>query len=177
MLPWKRDIIDLEQRLGVSLQDLNAALVDLQSKPVADPWQPDVRSLQANLGGLTERLATLETQLDLFPTFPPEIAGRIEALELKVKDQTHAISEGIERTARAERRIGQTIARARKELKSRGFTDPGLEAEDRELRLVDGGGSEPAGLQPVPRDVDAPGAEASSVKGVTVAELSRARGL
>jgi len=93
-----------------------------------------------------------------------------------VEGQTHAIAEGIERTARAERRIGQTIARAKKELKERGFTDAGVEAEDLELHLIDGERSEAGGLQEVPGRLAEPDQQTSSVRGVTVEQMRRARG-
>jgi len=172
MLPWQAVKHDLEESIQVLRDDLRK----LKSVPPPMDWHSDVEALAKELDVLAGRLADHKAQTDLFPELPPEFKARIDSLESKVRDQTYAISEGIERTARAERRIGATIARARKELKSRGFADPGLEAEDRDLRLVDGDGSGPGGLQPVRESVE-PADHPSSVKGVTRDELGRARGI
>ena len=105
-----------------------------------------------------------------------QLGEDVESLEHQFKDVLQAVAEGIERTERAERRIQQTIKRARKELKERGLEDPGLEAEDRQLRSGDGEGSDPSGLRRVPTPVVPAAEQASSIKGVSVETLQRARG-
>lgn len=176
-LPWNRAIDALEKDFRRTVEALQAEIADVQSSALRDPDQPEVRLLEANLGGLTERLGVMRAQMDLFPHQVVTVEARLEALEVKVRDQTHAISEGIERTARAERRLGQTVARARKELKEHGFTDPGLDAEAAELRLVDGAGGE-GGELPSVREAVAPSEPAaSSIPGVTAEQLARIRRL
>jgi len=104
------------------------------------------------------------------------LAVDVETIEHKFTDVVQAVAEGIERTERAERRIQQTVKRARKELKEAGLEDPGLEAEDAQLRSSNGERGLGDGLRQVPASVVAPEAEVSSVKGVTVEVLQRARG-
>jgi len=157
--------------------------------------------LQKQLRSIFDRLETLET------TPPPSlplglteeslakvmvgISGRFDSLDARVqgvdalaatlqdklKDYAFALSEGIERTDRAERRIRGVVARAQKKLADAGLEDPGLDAEDHQLRLVDGEGSGEGGVPDMPEAVgpdsdDAP----SSVPGVTAGQLRRARG-
>ena len=177
---WPRRKAELETRSV--LRGISDRLSVLESTPIPDPHLPRVDALEANVESVGKAVATLAGNLgqtDLVASnnlsTVSELDARITALGVQVKDQTHAISEGIERTARAERRVSATVARARKELESRGYTDPGLDAEDRELHLVDGGRGEPVGLQPVSQDVEADGQRASSIPGVTIDELTRAR--
>ena len=100
--------------------------------------------------------------------------AHLDQITTQIKDLTFAVSEGIERTDRAERRVRGVIQRARKELQARGYEDPGLEAEAHELRIVDGDGSKDGGVPPVPEEVAEVGGEASSIKGVS-AEILRKR--
>ena len=100
--------------------------------------------------------------------------AHLDQLTTQIKDLTFAVSEGIERTDRAERRVRGVIQRARKELEARGYDDPGLEAEAHELRIVDGDGSKDGGVPPVSEEVAAVGGAASSIKGVS-AEILRKR--
>lgn len=60
-----------------------------------------------------------------------ELADRIDEMR-------HAVAEGIERVDRSERRIKQTVRRAREKLADAGFTDDGVEAEAQQLQLLDG---------------------------------------
>lgn len=78
---------------------------------------------------------------------------RIDALEEKVREQTLAIAEGIERVDRAERRVRSTVGRARKRMEELGYVDDTLEAEAEGLREIDGEGSPPERVQPVREDV------------------------
>jgi len=64
-----------------------------------------------------------------------------------------AVAEGIKHVERAENRVRATVRRAREELDSLGVEHPGLEAEARELRLVDGGGGREEGVPSVPEGV------------------------
>ena len=150
-LPWNRQLAELRGSLR-ALQDLFS---ELESKPPPDPHPFLERLLDANL----------------------ELRSRLLEVESQLKDMTHAVSEGIERTARAERRIGQTVARARKELADHGYTDPGLDAEATELRVLDGGGGAPQPVPEVPEVLGDPGGAPSSVPGLTITELQKVRGL
>lgn len=145
------------------------------------------------LDGIIFRLEALETA----PAPPPppipteSIVAEIEAriaqrlasldaafleLERRLKDTNVAVSEGIERTDRTERRIASTVARARKELRESGYDHPGVEAEDHELRKVDGVGGDQGGVQPVPGEVAATADPPSSIRGVPASTLRRVRG-
>jgi len=147
-------------------------------------WNKDTRrildALSEELTGITSRLERVESA----PTPTDRVLNleelgvaqdaHLDQLTTQIKDLTFAVSEGIERTDRAERRVRGVIQRARKELEARGYDDPGLEAEAHELRLVDGDGSKDGGVPPVSEEVAAGGGEASSIKGVS-AELLRKR--
>ena len=151
------------------------------------------RSRKAILDGIIERLEALEsTPAPPSPPIPIEaIVAEIEAriapqlellavkqidLEKRLKDTNVAVSEGIERTDRTERRIASTVARARKELRESGYDHPGVEAEDHELRKVNGGGGDDGGVQPVQGAVEADADQPSSIRGVPASTLRRVRG-
>jgi len=149
-------------------------------------WSPN-KSTRRALDALGELLAGYSTRLERVESAPTpgdrvtnleKLASaherELEQLTQKNKDLTFAVSEGIERTDRAERRIRNAIQRARKELAARGFDDPGLEAEAHELRIVDGEGSGDGGVPAVSEEVAAVDGAPSSIKGVP-AELLRKR--
>jgi len=140
-------------------------------------------ALREQLGGYLARLERVESA----PT-PGDRVTNLENLSLEqertlkdfdhqIKELTFAVSEGIERTDRAERRIRNAIQRARKELASRGFDDPGLEAEAHELRIVDGDGGDDGGVPAVPAEVAEVEPEASSIRGVSAETLRRRWGV
>jgi len=148
-------------------------------------WSPftDARraleALREQLGGYLARLERLESA----PT-PGDRVTNLEELasaqertladqQQKIKDLTFAVSEGIERTDRAERRIRNAIQRARKELAARGFDDPGLEAEAHELRVVDGDGGNESEVPAVQEDVAPVEEAASSIRGVSAETLRK----
>ena len=136
---------------------------------------------------LEERIKVLEERPESDPSEPYDDSGIMTLLEALAEevaairawrnDITLAVDEGIKRVDRAERRIKQTVTRARKELEERGFTDPGLDAEAHELRVIDGEGGDVEGVPPVSEDVEEPGDEPSSIPGVSLSQLHRARGL
>ena len=154
----------------------------------------DIKVIQRRLSGVLGRIEKLETVprppvdfTDLRERIDNAIAtvtDRVDELtvahqELRDghKDLILAVSEGIERTERAERRVQATVKRARKELSERGLSDPGLEAENQELSDIDGdrGGN---GEVPAVRAPVAPVApQASSVPGVPLDTMARFRGL
>lgn len=148
------------EALRVELGRTSGRLDRLESAPVPIPSANDiVGAVGPILDALRERLALLEP-----------LPHDFKAIEQTLKEMTFAVSEGIERVDRAERRIKQTIKRARKELAEHGFQSPGLEAESAEIQSVDGGGGETHGVHTLQEGV-ATGDEASSVAGVSVAEL------
>jgi len=137
-------------------------------------------ALREQLDGITSRLERVESA----PTAADRVLNleelgvaqdaTLDDLHTKIKDLTFAVSEGIERTDRAERRVRGVIQRARKELGARGYEDPGLEAEAYELRAVDGDGGKGEEVPAVPKEVATVGGAASSIKGVS-AEILRKR--
>jgi len=148
-------------------------------------WSPnkDTRraldELREQLGGHLARLELVESA----PT-PGDRVTNLEELanaqertladqQQKIKELTFAVSEGIERTDRAERRIRNAIQRARKELAARGFDDPGLEAEAHELRIVDGDGGGDGGMPAVSEEVAAVEPAPSSIRGVSAEQLRK----
>lgn len=98
---------------------------------------------------------------------------RIESTEDRIEDLTLAVAEGIKHVERAENRIRATVSRARKELEEVGVESPGLEAEYRELSLIDGGGGQNGGMPEMHQNVVP---AQSSVPGVSPDQLRRVRG-
>ncbi len=152
-------------------------------------WSPNkdlrraLEALQEELAGYRSRLEGLESA----PTASDRVLNleelgvaqdaHLDQLTTQIKDLTFAVSEGIERTDRAERRVRGVIQRARKELGARGYEDPGLEAEAYELRAVDGDGSKDGGVPAVSTEVAEVEPEASSIRGVPAETLRRRWGI
>ncbi len=136
-------------------------------------------ALREQLGGYLTRLERVESA----PTPGDRVANleklasaqerELEQQSQKIKDLTFAVSEGIERTDRAERRVRGVIQRARKELGKLGYEDPGLEAEAHELRILNGEGGGDGGVPVVPEEVAAVEPAPSSIKGVSAEQLRR----
>ena len=99
---------------------------------------------------------------------------RCDALEERNSEILLAVDHGIRHVDRAENRIRATIRRAREELEEVGVEHPGLEAEYRELRAIDGGGGPEAPVPPMSPDM---GQVQSSVPGVPPELLRRVRGV
>ena len=135
----------------------------LESAPTLPPPPVDVAAIVAELE------VRLESRLG------PVSASLLE-LERRLKDTNVAVAEGIERTDRTERRIASTVARARKELRESGLDHPGVEAEDHELRKVDGDGSHGTEVLNLPGAVEADPDAPSSIRGVPASYLRRVRG-
>ena len=154
-----------------------------QLQQAIDEWHDESRraldAFREQLDGITSRLERVESA----PTASDRVLNleelgvaqdaTLEELHTKIKDLTFAVSEGIERTDRAERRIRNAIQRARKELEARGYEDPGLEAEAHELRVVDGDGGKDGGLPAVSEKVAEVDGAPSSIKGVSAGLLRK----
>jgi len=111
-----------------------------------------------------------------------DIDARLSAYAANLDQLRTAVAHGIENEVRREKRIAATIRRARQELEDSGLRDPALEAEYGQLSVLDGAGGDGSELPAVSDDLGQdPGYSAedqpSSVPGVTVAQLQRARSL
>lgn len=151
---------ELEQQL----RSISERIERLESAPVRPAFKLEIEKHVAI------QLAERRTELD-------ELGRVQDDLSNEFKELMIAVAEGIERVDRSERRVRSTVARARKELKARGYDDPGLEAEAFELRDVNGDGGGAGGVPVVPEAVEPPSEQASTVRGVSVEQLRRARGL
>lgn len=81
---------------------------------------------------------------------------RLRLLEQQqnIEKLTLAISEGIDRVDRSERRVRAAVQRAQRRLADHGFTDDTLEAEASGLRALNGGDSEAEPVLPLPEEVE-----------------------
>tara|TARA_R110000824_G_scaffold93713_2_gene226597 strand:- start:157 stop:636 length:480 start_codon:yes stop_codon:yes gene_type:complete len=156
-MPWTRRAKDLEEHF----EDTVLRIERLESDRVSlEKCVQSIVDMAVELGAMKAHSDGLEAQL--------------REQSNAIGDQTLAISEGIERTDRAERRIKDTVRRARKKLADSGFADDGLDAEAHELQLGDDRGIEP--LPAMPTEMAEPTAEASSIRGVSIELLRQVRG-
>jgi len=157
--------IDLVQDdLGANRQDVERLSRAVRSLETHETVYPDLDALREAVANFIGETGDQFGQLQA-------ILGGLEAWK---KDILLAVSDGIERTDRAERRIRQTIQRARKSLADHGLVDESLEAEGAELRLLDGGTGDYEEMPGVQGDMEVPGSdEPSSIPGVTAAALAR----
>jgi len=80
---------------------------------------------------------------------------RLDEFQIKIDDLTVAISEGIARVDRHEKRIRKTVTSARKLVRENGLEHAGIEAEYAELQPPDGAGIDHP-LPTMPEEVDPP---------------------
>lgn len=92
------------------------------------------------------------------PESQPVDEERLHTIERGLNELAQAVAEGIERVGRSERRIKDTVRRARERLAESGLADPALEAEAGDLQAVDAGGSEAEGVPGMHEDVGDGGA-------------------
>lgn len=143
---WKNSkLIDILKRL----ERLESEPRWAQSEDTLGDLRVEMDGLAASQEATISKMETIAANFDAFGGVNHELTKELNSMKL-------AISEGIERVDRAERRIKSTVARARKELAERGLTDDGLEAENYELQLLDGAGSETKELPAVSEVVDEP---------------------
>lgn len=98
-----------------------------------------LEDLEEQLSGIEARLTTVKTA-ERRPYDDEPVWKALEELSGRLDEMRHAVAEGIERVDRSERRIKQTVRRAREKLEAAGYTDDGLEAEAQQLQLLDGQG-------------------------------------
>ena len=161
----------------MALDGARDQLQDLQSARVVDLHPERLKRLEGKLEALGELTAEVGDGMEAAADSREEIRKGLDDLSARIDHQNLAIAEGIERVTRAENRINNTVQRARKELRKRGVTDEGLEAEDAEIRLVDADRSDERGVYGVPGEVGGPDDAPSTVPGITVGQLRRARGM
>jgi len=154
------------------LQGIYGRLEDIESAPVVGVDPDRVKALESKLGAFVAELEDLA-----FAARLEDAVHDLKVLNDRIDHQNLAIAEGIERVTRAENRVNNTVQRARKELKKLGYVDSGLEAEDRELRLVDAERSDGGGVPEVPGAVGEADDAPSTIPGITVGQLRRARGM
>ena len=150
-------------------------------------WKKDreraLDALREQLSGYSARLEHVESapapseHLETLQAGADSARFDITELQKQIRDLTLAIDEGISRTDRAERRVRGVVQRARKELAKLGYEDPGLEAEDKELRIVNGDGGEGEQVPAVSEDVAPSAEENSSIRGVPASVLRRKWGM
>jgi len=167
-----RDLFGSKQATLDAIERIQRRLERVESLPVPDLPPETVSRITA----LSRRDGELQSDVDDWGRELTELMEKVDEFDHFRKEIVIAVSEGIERTDRAERRIKATVARARGQLAKLGYDDPGLEAEATELRLIDGDGSEKSGVPPLPAPVAPVESGPSSVRGVPAETLKRARG-
>jgi len=172
MLESFRDLFGSKKATLAALAEIRDRVERLETAPVPD-LPP---AIDARLTQLSRRDGELQSDIDDRSRDLADLSEHVDGLDGWRKEIVIAVSEGIERTDRAERRIKATVQRARKQLEALGYDDPGLESEAVELRLIDGDGSGKGGVPPVSTGVDEPPQEHSSIRGVPAETLRRARG-
>jgi len=157
-LPWSSDPPDFDSFLTDVISAIDAHEASAQKVPEAsDAWEEH---------GAKTRELVHEVARDLRET-------REEVATLRI-----ALAEGIEHEERRERRIKSVVQRARKQLQALDLEDGALEAESEDFPDDDGDGSEEDGVLALHEDLAPPQENTpSSVKGVSVEQLQRARGI
>jgi len=167
-----RDLFGTKEATLAALDEIRARLEHLETAPLPD-LPP---AIDARLTDLSRRDGGLQDAIDTNRDNVVELIEQVGEFEGWRKEIVIAVGEGIERTDRAERRIKASVQRARKQLESLGYVDDGLESEAVDLRLIDGDGSEKGELPTVSAPVENATPEGSSVRGVPLETLKRARG-
>ena len=167
-----RDLFGTNRATLAALAEIRDRVERLETAPVPDlPPQ-----LEATLAQLSKRDGELHDDIVARDLDWLALSDHMDDVDGWRKEIVIAVSEGIERTDRAERRIKASVQRAQKKLESLGYVDDGIEAEVAELRLIDGDRSEKGGVPTVSTPVENVAPEGSSVRGVPLETLKRARG-
>ena len=167
-----RDLFGSKAATLAALAEIRDRVERLETAPVPD-LPP---AIDARLAALSRRDGELQSEFAQWSRDLSELIEHVDGQDGWRKEIVIAVSEGIERTDRAERRIKATVQRARKQLETLGYVDDPLEAEAVELRLLDGDGSEKSGVPPVSPEVADVEETSSSIRGVPAETLRRARG-
>jgi len=130
--------------LTAELAEIRDRIEAVETAPTPPPW----------LSRVNAELSAISPEIEKVRGSQGILEDRIAEIEADRKDLVLAIAEGIEKVERAERRIKAAVQRARRQLADSGIIDDGLEAENADLQLVDGGRSEPEEVQPVHVDVE-----------------------
>jgi len=131
-----------------------------------------------SMAQLRRELLALASQVESEgPDALAQINSQLELFRATIQETRLAVADGIERVDRAERRIKATVKRARSELAAEGFESSGLEAENHELQLLDGGRSGERELPPVSEEVENVDPAPSSIPGVTADALRKVTGI
>jgi len=167
-----RDLFGSRAATLAALAEIRDRVERLETAPVPDLPQ----SIDARLTALSRRDAELDDSIHGVAAAIDPLSQEVDEMTAWRKEIVIAVSEGIERTDRAERRIKATVQRARRQLESLGYVDDPLEAEAVELRLIDGDRSGKDGVPPMSAEVANAEPESSSVRGVPLETLKRVRG-
>jgi len=127
----------------------------------------EIHSLRGALRN-NERSGPLTHPIPTGPT-PDDLAQAIAANAAQIDQLRLAVSDGIERTDRAEKRIQKTVASARRLVSENGLEHAGIEAEAAEILARDDGPSEVVPVHEVSADVVPDGP--SGVPGLSRAQL------
>jgi len=125
-------------------------------------------ALWAALRAIREYLGAIE---------PPESVGESKLVWDEFAKLRLSIAEGIDRVDRSERRIANTLKRARRRMEAAGYVDDGVEAEAAGLSDIDEGVEPVEGVPDLPETLERPGYSGpSAIRGVSEAELHIMRG-
>lgn len=140
------------------------------------------RAIPGIISSITSPLVAIQATIAAFewPTSTGEGLTddpRTAELVRQMQELTIAVDTGVNRVQRSENRVRAIVQGARKELASHGFEHAGLEAEASQLHDVDGGGGDAEPVPAVPENVEAFDDTPSSIPGISVGTLRRARSL
>jgi len=102
-----------------------------------------------------------------------DLRGDLQVERIRIDTLRLAVSDGIERVSRAEKRVAKTVQGARKLLREHGLEHPGLEAEAEEILPLDVEGSQPELVLEVPEAVEHDGS--TGFPGISRSELENLR--
>ena len=124
---------------------------------------------------LPPSVSTPEPVPDRFvtPSMLQEVVQLAEKNAAQINDLTLAVSDGIQRSDRAEKRVQKTISAARRLVRENGLEHAGLDAEHEELLERDDGPSDAREVPPVFQEV-AP-LPPTGIPGMNPEELQRIR--
>lgn len=77
------------------------------------------------------------------------MAAEIERIDARLEDFTLALANGIDHVDRAEKRVRSVVTAAKARYERSGYSDPGIDAEEAQLPLVDAGLSPQEEVPPV----------------------------